>query len=91
MESHDEHPLKPQNYQSVDGLCHRFGYAKSSIAMNFSWMIKQSNGSLAMQKHVLEYWLKDLIAAIDILQSRTLRINPRTEVVIEIIFFYVLY
>jgi GNAT superfamily N-acetyltransferase len=57
-ESHDVHPLKPQNYRSLDPLWQKVGYTKSSLFLTFPWLTIQLEGSPKQQEHKLDFWLK---------------------------------
>jgi GNAT superfamily N-acetyltransferase len=57
-ESHDNHPLKPDNYNSLDPIWKKLGYNKSSITLPWRWATFQPDGTTRMQEHALTYWLK---------------------------------
>lgn len=59
-ESHDQHPLKPSNYQSLDQFFTKLGYIKTNLLISFPWRTIQANGSLQDEEHVMNYWIKNL-------------------------------
>jgi hypothetical protein len=59
-ESHETHPLKPKNYQELDGMLQRFGCRKTDLAVRFTWETIQPDGSVRDEEHVLTYWIKKL-------------------------------
>jgi ribosomal protein S18 acetylase RimI-like enzyme len=59
-ESHENHPLKPADYQSRDDSYTKAGYTKTSMIMKFPWRTIQPDGSLKDQEHELRYWIKNL-------------------------------
>jgi len=58
-ESHETHPLKPNNYKSLDALWNFHKYRKTSIDVRIGWRTYQPDGSVRYQKHKLNYWVKD--------------------------------
>jgi len=59
-ESHDTHPLKPDNYKSLDALWSFHKYRKTPVKIRIDWRTYQPDGSVQNQKHKLNYWTKDL-------------------------------
>lgn len=57
-ESHEQHPLKPTDYISLEPLWQRLGYKKSDLVINFSWLTRQVDGSSREAEHLLRFWLK---------------------------------
>lgn len=60
-ESHIHHPLKPANYKEQDQFFELIGYRLTSISVDSNWQTYQFDGSTCDQKHVLTYWLKNLV------------------------------
>src|SRR5579885_528919 len=44
-ESHDQHPLKPNDYQELDSLWKSLGYTKTMLTFTFDWDTIQPDGS----------------------------------------------
>jgi len=59
-ESHEVHPMKPENYRTLGSLWTKLGYIQSSITAHSSWSTFQANGSIANQQHPLNMWFKKL-------------------------------
>lgn len=59
-ESHEQHPLKPIDYQSLDLFFTKLGYYKTDLVISYSWSTIQIDGSLQDEDHAMNYWLKSL-------------------------------
>lgn len=60
-ESHPEgHPLKPKDYYELDNIWQKFGYQKTDIVVSFPWDTIQPDGSVKMQEHEMDCWVKKI-------------------------------
>lgn len=59
-ESHDKHPLKPDNYKSLDSLWSHLHYKKTPLKVYLDWRTYQPDGTAREQKHKLNFWIKTL-------------------------------
>ncbi|HVX00961.1 MAG TPA: GNAT family N-acetyltransferase [Candidatus Babeliaceae bacterium] len=57
-ESHNNHPLKPQDYQELDSFFQKLGYYKSPLTIDFTWPTITRDG-VTILSHTLDYWLKE--------------------------------
>jgi hypothetical protein len=60
-ESHDKHPLKPDNYKSLDPLWNSLNYNKTGLMSYGSWQTHQPDGSVSRQQHSADIWFKDFL------------------------------
>lgn len=58
-EDHETHPLKPDNYKSLDLFWCSHKYRKTPIDARSGWRTYQPDGSVRYQKHKVDYWVKD--------------------------------
>lgn len=59
-ESHESHPLKPENYKNLDNLFKRNGYSKTDLVVTYHWQTRNLDGSTQEQNHAMNYWVKNL-------------------------------
>lgn len=57
------HPLKPINYKSPDGMWEHLGFFRNKITTNYHWPTIQADNTVRDVTNTLEFWTKHLKAS----------------------------
>lgn len=59
VQQKDTHPLKPDGFQSTDGIFKHAGFQKTNMSIKYNWPTIQQDGSTNNSEHIMFFWVKN--------------------------------
>ncbi len=60
VKEEENHPLKPENYQSIEPLFEELGFSKTDLSISAAYSTFCAGGSVQQRGHEFVFWIKKL-------------------------------
>jgi hypothetical protein len=60
VDREENHPLRPENYQSIEKFLPRKGYSETNMKSYYAWPTLQEDGTVEVVLNTVSWWIKSL-------------------------------